>query len=272
MRAWTGRPIGWSIGRYPPTSAPVRRLYFIVPDGADSVLTAVQQNLTQLREAEALGEALSPHLLPTPGLHDFSQEMTGIDDPAVALPPQAAAAAPPPAPAPPPKESSLSAHLQHLEPDGVMPFEFSALEALLMTACTELHTRAAGLQTAVRDALLSLRQTIGTGWRAPASQQLEAMRDLKQQERVCVCVCVCMCRACAVLCTCGAHAVHVRCTCGVRAGGSHLARHVHKLLTTCYLLATCYLLLATCYRCTSCSCSRSSLTTPSRSCWRRIST
>jgi hypothetical protein len=63
---------------------PCRRLYFIVPDGADSVLTAVQQNLTQLREAEA--GALSPHLQPTPGLHDLSQEMRGIDDPAVALP------------------------------------------------------------------------------------------------------------------------------------------------------------------------------------------
>ena len=230
---------------------PCRRLYFIVPDGADSVLTAVQQNLTQLREAEALGEALSPHLLPTPGLHDFSQEMTGIDDPAVALPPQAAAAAPPPAPAPPPKESSLSAHLQHLEPDGVMPFEFSALEALLMTACAELHTRAAGLQSAVRDALLSLRQTIGTGWRAPASQQLEAMRDLKQQERMCMCTCMCMgmgmgmCRACAGRGTCGvSHPKrHVACCAYARA-----TYYLHELLATCYLLqllTTCCLLLAT---------------------------
>ena len=212
-----------------PPVPPCRRLYFIVPDGADSVLTAVQQNLTQLREAEA--GALSPHLLPTPGLHEFSQDVSGgIDDPAAALPPQAAAAAPAPAPTQASKE--LSAHLQHLEPDGVMPFEFSALEALLMTACAELHTRAAGLQTAVRDALLSLRQTIGTGWRAPASQQLEAMRDLKQQERMCMCTCMCMgmgmgmgmCRACAG-----------RGTCGVSHPKRHVAccAYVHELLATC---------------------------------------
>ena len=117
-----------------------------MPDGADSVLTAVQQNLTQLREAEA--GALSPHLLPTPGMHEM---MGGIDDPAAALPPPATAAAgqqadkAEPAPKEPP-----SPHLQHLQPDGVMPFEFSALEALLMTACAELHTRAAALQGAVR--------------------------------------------------------------------------------------------------------------------------
>ena len=213
-----------------PSVPPCRRLYFIVPDGADSVLTAVQQNLTQLREAEA--GALSPHLQPTPGLHDLSQEMRGIDDPAVALPPQAAAAAPPQPPLPAQASTELSAHLQHLEPDGVMPFEFSALEALLMTACTELHTRAAGLQTAVRDALLSLRQTIGTGWRSPASQQLENLRDLKQQERMCmwhVQHVACACAACACACAACACAA-CACACSVQAhpgDHTHMRMHMH---------------------------------------------
>ena len=257
-----------------PSVPPCRRLYFIVPDGADSVLTAVQQNLTQLREAEA--GALSPHLQPTPGLHDLSQEMRGIDDPAVALPPQAAAAAPPQPPLPAQASTELSAHLQHLEPDGVMPFEFSALEALLMTACTELHTRAAGLQTAVRDALLSLRQTIGTGWRSPASQQLENLRDLKQQERMCmwhVQHVACACAACA--CACAACACAYACACACCAFGMwHVACGVWHVAcgmwhVACGVCAS-SLRLATCNRCTSCSCSRSSWTTPSRSCWRRI--
>ena len=121
------------------------RLYFIVPDGADSVLSVVQQNLQQLREAEA-GDA--PAGRARNGEHDGS------------LVPE------PPSP--------------NLQPEGAMPFEFSALEALLMTACAELHARVSTLQVAVRDALASLRHTIGTGVVA-GSKQLEAMRDLKQQ-------------------------------------------------------------------------------------------
>ena len=123
------------------------RLYFIVPDGADSVLSVVQQNLQQLREAEA-GDA--PAGRARNGEHDGS------------LVPE------PPSP--------------NLQPEGAMPFEFSALEALLMTACAELHARVSTLQVAVRDALASLRHTIGTGVVA-GSKQLEAMRDLKQQVR-----------------------------------------------------------------------------------------
>jgi len=101
------------------------RLYFVVPNGADSILTTVQNNLAKLRAHEL------PHA------HDGTK----------------------------------------------VPFELAALEAMLITACASLHTQQAALAERVGRALVALRRTVIGARVVAGDQQLEAVRELKQEAR-----------------------------------------------------------------------------------------
>ena len=188
------------------------RMYFIVPDGADSLLESLESNLRSLLEAEPPQQLLARDLTGlsqdgafSPSPPDRNGGLGGAERGGVAASASAAFgdgsdggttdAAPIPMratfPAPAAggtfsgeRESLLSGagslnDAQGNHPDAV-PFEFSALEALLMTVCSELAARASTLQASVREALAALRYTIGTSVVA-GNAQLEAMRDLKQQ-------------------------------------------------------------------------------------------
>ncbi|KAL3918522.1 MAG: hypothetical protein SGPRY_005985, partial [Prymnesium sp.] len=107
------------------------RLYFVVPDGADSILMHVQDNLAMLRAG---------------------------DDRAVS------------------DDGSSKAH-------NSIPFELAALEAMLMTACTSLQHQQALLTERVSKALQGLRRTVSGAQAVASDQQLEIVRELKQQVR-----------------------------------------------------------------------------------------
>ena len=63
------------------------------------------------------------------------------------------------------------------------PFEFHALEAVLLTASTELSRRQAALSDELQRALLALRRNVVGTQVVAGSRQLEAVRQLKQSVR-----------------------------------------------------------------------------------------
>ena len=126
------------------------RLYFVVPDGADSILTLVQSNLAMLRKGDAVTVEPVRSQIPEEDAEDGAERgrsSSGAND-----------------------MSSL-------------PFELAALEALLLTACSELLKQQAQLTDRVNRALQALRRTV-IGTRVVAGdKQLEQVRELKQEVR-----------------------------------------------------------------------------------------
>lgn len=126
------------------------RLYFVVPDGADSILTLVQSNLALLLAGEASG---SPAREETSERADNDEAVTA----------DAADGA------------DVDAHS--------VPFELAALEAVLMTACTALHQQQSQLTERVSNSLHALRRTVIGSRVVAGDQQLENVRQLKQEVR-----------------------------------------------------------------------------------------
>uniref|UniRef100_A0A7S4F3N7 Magnesium transporter n=1 Tax=Chrysotila carterae TaxID=13221 RepID=A0A7S4F3N7_CHRCT len=131
------------------------RLYFIVPDGADSILQVVQKNLSTI-----LSGGGSIH----EGMHSTTPHARERD------------------------HSEIGGHALEDDADeedfeASVAFEFAALEAVLLTACSELHKQQEHATAKVREALHSLRRTV-LGTRVVAgARQLESVRELKHQVR-----------------------------------------------------------------------------------------
>jgi len=112
------------------------RLYFIVPDGADSMLQEVHRNLLLVLHGSLAGdsggaarsEPPSTEHSPHPARHDGGP-----------IAPARAAGTPPPYT--PPPLSSVATGGFGADSGAPPPFEFAALEAVLMIACSDLHKR-----------------------------------------------------------------------------------------------------------------------------------
>jgi hypothetical protein len=170
------------------------RLYFIVPDGADSLLEEVNRNLSMILKGGDHGAAGTPGAQPSSnattksGLLPESAPHGEGDTAGTAAPagvPSSRAnlhdphhAAPPPPVQPPPEPT-----LQSQESYGPPTFEFAALEAVLMIACSDLHKRQESLQLLVKEALHELRKTVLGSRVVAGSRQLETVRELKQEVR-----------------------------------------------------------------------------------------
>ncbi|EOD20486.1 hypothetical protein EMIHUDRAFT_450951 [Emiliania huxleyi CCMP1516] len=152
------------------------RLYFIVPDGADSMLQEVHRNLLLVLHGSLAGdsggaarsEPPSTEHSPHPARHDGGP-----------IAPARAAGTPPPYT--PPPLSSVATGGFGADSGAPPPFEFAALEAVLMIACSDLHKRQEELGSLVRCALLELRRTVVGSRVVAGSKQLEAVRELAQE-------------------------------------------------------------------------------------------
>jgi hypothetical protein len=170
------------------------RLYFIVPDGADSLLHEVNRKLTMVLKGGDHGAAgpPAPHPPPDAIITPYGPHSDGgtMGTQAVAGAPARESAHAPPhvgqlpdtgrlSPVQPWPETNFHSAESHAPP----PFEFAALEAVLMIACSDLHKRQESLQMLVKEALHDLRKTV-LGSRAVAgARQLETVRELKQAVR-----------------------------------------------------------------------------------------
>lgn len=130
------------------------RLYFVVPDGADSIINTVQNNLAILRSGEAVGEHAR-----LPNGRGSSNEGREAGD------------------------GNVVDRTEHLtdplsgateqEDGSSVPFELAALEALLTTACSEMQKQQAQLTLKVNRALQALRRTVVGSRVVAGDEQLE---------------------------------------------------------------------------------------------------
>jgi len=148
------------------------RLYLIVPDGADSILQLVQKNLAIITSGNG-------------SLHEGSFTRTSFrerDEAHVSITIDSSS-----------KRRQRGSKRRDRDNAGMraphtddygrpVPFEFAALEAVLLSACSELHKQQELATAKVREALLSLRRSVRTRVVAGA-RQLENVRELKQQVR-----------------------------------------------------------------------------------------
>jgi hypothetical protein len=161
------------------------RLYFIVPDGADSLLQEVNRNLTMVLKGHDHGGSGQPATQPSSGAnspHAPHKEggAMGTNGTTCA---RATAGVPHHGYPAPPQQRPPQATYQSQESHAPPHFEFAALEAVLMIACSDLHKRQESLHVKVQKALHDLRKTV-LGSRAVAgSRQLETVRELKQAVR-----------------------------------------------------------------------------------------
>lgn len=160
------------------------RLYFVVPDGADSLLQEVNRNLTMVLKGDhgpptggaAHSNGTSPYVP-----HREGGPFTGGTPMARAsvYTPSSEGKFTPPQGAQLGQQPSFHPAESYISP----PFEFAALEAVLMIACSDLHKRQESLQHKVRDALHELRKTVLGSRVVAGSRQLETVRELKQSVR-----------------------------------------------------------------------------------------
>jgi hypothetical protein len=160
------------------------RLYFIVPDGADSLLHEVNRNLTMVLKGGDPGATGSSNAQPSSnatGSLAPHKEGGAMGTPAGAAPLRTGMCdtqngGPP---LPPAQQATFPSQESHVPP----PFEFAALEAVLMIACSDLHKRQESLHVLVREALHDLRKTVLGSRVVAGSRQLETVRELKQAVR-----------------------------------------------------------------------------------------
>eukprot|EP00962_Isochrysis_galbana_P055107 scaffold26794_cov129-Isochrysis_galbana.AAC.2 len=164
------------------------RLYFIVPDGADSLLHEVNRNLTQVLKGGDHGSAGPPGAQPFsnatgPYAPHTEGGTTETPAPAGAPPLRAGVLGSHHCGPPPPMQLPPDATFQSQESHAPPTFEFAALEAVLMIACSDLHKRQESLQLQVKEALHELSKTVLGSRVVAGSRQLETVRELKQAVR-----------------------------------------------------------------------------------------